>query len=252
MAKDEEGAAGQYLQGVLRGMRYRATWPPNGTIRLGSVGILVGGVFQLRGKLSDFGVSFQSERATAEKGNFVFQSNSGVKVTYKAAGDTSDLFQVVGKGSAGALVEFSRAGAIVFSAPSCTISRITNIRALEKQLSKVSDWRRRYVVVTEVVHAKTVTILASSSNASRVELRASADAPIGASLAGLSSGVKTASSSDVSIEIVASGPLTPLYKAEQFRRSLLRSGDGQMRPAAKKAAAKKAPAKKAVKRAAKR
>ena len=158
---------------------------------------------------------FKTSERPARANRFVFQSSSGVRVTFKARGQASDAFESIGKASAGALVEFGRTGAAVVSAPSCIINKIVDIRSLERQLSHVESWDRNYVIVTEVVMADTATILISNSDSSRIELRAQARGSLqGAGVAELSSGFRAVSSSGIGIEIVAEGGLTPFYRAD--------------------------------------
>lgn len=211
--------ARSYTTAVLRATGYRATWLPNETLEVGSVGYIEGGVFQERQHLRDFAVEFDVKGQQA-KARFVYQSSKGVTVTFKARGEASDLFERVGKASAGALVEFTRQGAAILSAPSCTISRIADFRKVERQLHRLKDWDGRYVIVTKLVAADTATILVSNSDSSHAELRAAGNLQAGgADLADLSAGFSTAKAHDVGIHIVAQGGLTPLYQAEHFKRS---------------------------------
>lgn len=211
--------AGRYTRSIFQSLRYRATWLPSETIRLGSYGFLRNGVFDERGQLKDLKVSVISSQRSA-KASFVYQSSDGVKITFKTKGQLSDLFQSIAAGSGGALVEFSREGAVVFSAPSCTVKRISNIRAVEAQLAGVDSWQRDLVVVTRVVQADSATILVSNSGKSRVELKARATTGAGSGLVNLGVGYSSASSTDMAVEIVAQGGLTPLYVVENYRRTL--------------------------------
>ncbi len=213
--------ARSYTTAILRALKYRATWLPNEVVELGSVGYLEDGVFHERQHLRDFGINFAA-KVEATRASFVYQSSSGVAVTFKARGEASEVFQGIGRASAGALIEFWRQGAAVLSAPSCRVGRILDFRSLERQLKYVEDWNSRYVIVTKVVTADSATILVSSSDHARVELRATANADIGsAELAELSAGFRAVVAHDVGIQIVAQGGLTPLYEAHPFTRGLI-------------------------------
>lgn len=210
----------QYTRSLQR-TGYRATWLPGETMELGAVGFLRDGLFDQRARLSDFGITFASRAGTGRTG-FEYQSSIGVKTSYKAAGESSAAFRGVGVTSAGVRFEFSRLGAVVFSAPRCVITQIDNKRALERKLRGVTDWDMGWVIVTKVVKATSATILLSGSSEAFVELRASGSvAPGGVDLADLAVGFSRARASGMAVNLVAEGQLTPLYEAFRMRRPAL-------------------------------
>jgi len=210
----------QYTRSLLR-TGYRATWLPGETMELGAIGFLKDGLFDQRARLRDFGISFAAKAGTGRTG-FEYQSSTGVKTSYKAAGEPSAVFRGIGVGSAGVRFEFSRLGAVVFSAPNCEITEIDNKRALERKLRSAHDWDMGWVVITKVVKAHSATILLSGSSEAFVELRASASAaPGGFDLADVAVGFSRARASGMAVNLVAQGRLTPLYEAFRMRQPAL-------------------------------
>lgn len=219
-----------YTVSMLRRTGYRATWFPSESLELGGVGFLLStGRFDQRARLRDFGVSFTSRRSGGSM-SFDHQSSSGVSCSVKAAGQEKGPFQWVGTASAGIRFEFSRAGAIVFSAPDCVVTEIDNKRALERRLRDVQDWDNGWVVVTRVVRAKHATILVSGEKGAFTELRANAGLSLGGvDLAELAVGFQKARSSSMSVDLVARGDLTPLFEAHQLAHPSWRSRDPKKR-----------------------
>jgi hypothetical protein len=190
-------------------------------MELGAVGFLKDGLFDQRARLKDFGISF-APRPDGGRTGFEYQSSTGVKTSYKAAGQASGAFRAVGVASAGVRFEFSRFGAVVFSAPNCVVSEIDNKRSLERKLRNTSDWDMGWVVITKILKARSATILVSGSTGAFVELRASGDiAPGGIVLADLAAGFSRARTSGMAVQSVAEGRLTPLYEAFRMRQPTL-------------------------------
>jgi hypothetical protein len=207
----------QYTFSILTNTGYRATWLPNERMELGAIGFLLeNGKFDQRADLSDLDVKWKRKpnRSTT---TVEYQSSSGVTQTVKIAGDEKGLFEAVGTASAGVRYDFSRAGAIVFSAPQCEIDEIDDKRNLERQLQTISGWESQWIVVTKVVLAKQTTILVSGDKGAFVELRASGSiAPSGVEIAEIAAGFQKAKHSNMSIHLVSQGNLSPLYEAHRL------------------------------------
>ena len=146
-----------------------------------------------------------------------YQSSAGVTQTVKLAGDQKGIFEAIGTASAGVRYDFSRAGAVVFSAPDCQIEEIDDKRSLERQLQGIFAWETGWIVITKVVRARHTTILVSGERGAFVELRASGSvAPSGVEIAEIAAGFQKAKHSNMSIHLVSQGNLTPLYEAHRL------------------------------------
>jgi hypothetical protein len=248
-----------YTRGVFRSLKMRATRLPQEGVALGDVGIMEDGVFERRTTLRKLGIRF-STRPGRTTASFDYSSRQGVSFSTKAAGETSNEFQSVGKAKAGVLIRFSRAGAVVFTVPSSRIVSISNLNDLQadlRRLDRSGVWERRWVVVTKIVEAESATILVSGSARAKVELRADAHIVAGSvDLADVGAGFSRASSQDMEIKLVAEGDLVPLYLVHELRttrtarhpvkgKRTLRRRRGVARKPAKKATARRRATKKA-------
>jgi hypothetical protein len=211
----------QYTRSLLLETRYRAVWLPSETIELGAIGFLEDGLFDQRARLKDFDVAFTTKTGEGRT-TFEYQSSTGVKTSYKAAGESAPAFHGIAKAHAGVRFDFTRFGAVVFSAPKCAITEIDNKRVLERRLRGVPDWDMKWVVVTKAVKAHSATILVSGTSGAFVELRASGDiGPSGVDLADLAVGFSRAGTSGMAVKLVAEGRLTPLYEAFRMQQPAL-------------------------------
>jgi hypothetical protein len=207
----------QYTFSILTNTGYRATWLPNERMELGAVGFLLdNGKFDQRANLRDFQVRYKPKpnRATT---TVEYQSSSGVTQTVKLETDEKGIFEAIGTASAGVRYDFSRAGAVVFSAPDCEIDEIDDKRGSERQLQGLSAWESGWIVITKVLLAKQTTILVSGDKGAFVELRASGSvAPTGVGIAEIAAGFQKAKHSNMSIHLVSQGNLTPLFEAHRL------------------------------------
>nr|HPQ97404.1 hypothetical protein [Thiolinea sp.] len=174
----------RYTREIYDNLRYRPTWLPGTPIRLGSVGVIENGIFRPVTALAQLNMAFDAV-TDSSRDTISYNSKSGVSITFKAAGDSNPRFEAVTQGSAGALVEFSRDGAVVLQLKGAASHRIADQPALYRALLRAvvlgdqAQWQRDWVVITEVVQAQSATILISDSAGSRLELKASgAIAPV--------------------------------------------------------------------------
>jgi hypothetical protein len=189
---------------------------PGEPLQVGSVGTLREGVFECETQAADLGVSLRSSKRTGST-SFAFQSSEGVTTTFKASGDPKGAFQSIGVASAGVRFDFSRKGAVVFSAPKCTSEAFRDRRALERALKSVDDWRSDWLIVTKIFVAPQATILVSAGERSHVELRANADltgptVPLGEIAVGFS----RARTSSMAVELIAEGNVPVLYEVSRL------------------------------------
>src|SRR5262245_11165169 len=128
--------AEKYLSDINGQTKLRATWPPGAPLTLGTVGELdEDGVFTPRGHISSFGITINIE--TSPSNPLLYQSQSGVQSTTKLKGQTSELFEYVGKAQAGARFQFENQAAFVVSIHDVTLQRISDQIALKYQLRQL-------------------------------------------------------------------------------------------------------------------
>ena len=213
-----------YTREVFNHLKYRPTWLPGTPIEIGTVGALEDGIFRPMTSLKTLGIRFTIRLDKAADGTLDFASETGVSVALKAAGELNPKFTAVAQGEAGALIEFSRAGAVVFQLRDVAFNRLEDQPELARAMLRLvtlgessNSWERDWVVITEVVEAGSATIAIASSADSKLELKASGTvAP--ASLVDASARFSVAAESQVSTKVIAQSGLTVLYRALRVKK----------------------------------
>jgi hypothetical protein len=212
-----------YTKDVYENLKYRPTWLPGTPVQLGTVGVIEDGIFRAVTDLSQLGIPFKVTLDSARDA-IDFTSEKGVSITFKAAGEANARFRALAKADAGALIEFSREGAVVLQLRDVSLNRISDQYALSRAMLRsiaVGDeskqWQRDWVVITEVARAGRATIVISDSGNSRLKLKASGStAPT--SLVDASAGLSVVAESQISTKVIAESGLTPLYRGLRVKR----------------------------------
>ncbi|HEY3421142.1 MAG TPA: hypothetical protein VGK23_11380 [Methanomassiliicoccales archaeon] len=212
-----------YAKEIYKNLKYRPTWLPGTPLALGTVGHFVNDQFIAVTDLTNLGIPFE-ETIDPDKDDIDFTSKKGVSITFKAAGETNDQFKAVAKAEAGALVEFSKEGAVVLQLRDVSLNRISDQAKLSRDMlrainddDEAKKWQRDWVVVTEVAKAGSSTIFISESKKSRLELKASGSA-MPTSLVDASANLSIATLSDVSTKVLAEAGLTPLFRGLRVKQ----------------------------------
>jgi hypothetical protein len=165
-----------YVRGVRKKLQYYyAAWLPNEVLGLGDVGTLEKGVFFRREtSLGLLGINF-TVRKDPNPTPFTLQSEKGVQIASKAAGEISTKAPNIPQVKAGVAVDFSTKGAFVVKAAKTYESTIEDIATLQKQiidLYKKERWNKEWVVIAKLVTAPSATIIVSRSSKGKIELAA--------------------------------------------------------------------------------
>lgn len=213
-----------YINDVYKNTQYRPTWLPGTPVELGTVGTMRDGVFVPVSSLAHLGISFDTLEDPVSDGQFDYASTGSTVVSFKAAGALNEQFKVLTTAEAGALVQFSREGAVVIQMKEVTSRRIADQPALFAALLKsVKDpdegrrWRRPWAAITETITAGSTTIVIAGAAGSSVELKAAGSIEP-ASLADVSAGFSIARQTAVNTSVVAKSGLTPLFRSVRVRR----------------------------------
>jgi len=212
----------KYTRELKRQFGYFATWLPGTPLKLGDIGVIKKNTFRRLANISDLRIPFEIIADTTPV-DIEYNSEKGVSVTIKAAGNLPLQGSSLRAEDAGITVEFSKKNAILFKANGVTNPSIKNqVEVGEKILSlyKKGKWNKDWVVITELAHAKSGTVLISSSSKGEVELKANAEVQ-GADIdiANSDLNLEIIFHKDVSTRIVAQEALTPLFKASQVKTS---------------------------------
>jgi hypothetical protein len=205
----------QYIKEMLVNHGYWAIWEPGVQLALGTVGEFQHEVFVPTSDLASYGINFKVKKDKTPS-NIEHQTAGNVVVAVKAKGETQGAFKTLSELDAGFGVDFERADAVLFVARGCYEERIADIDKLKRDVKALpgDTFPRGHAVITHLVQAQSATILISSSNGARIELKADADIghDIG-SIADVSAELSTAYQRAMGSYIVAASGLTPLFRA---------------------------------------
>jgi hypothetical protein len=219
-----------YISELSDSLKYLPTWLPTLELQLGSLVIAEEGVLRRVGHVGDYRLAFTPRTGTS-RATIEYSSAGGVSVTSKLAGQAVPGSNL-GKMEAGLIVKFSRANAVVFEASGCTSAEIADLPQLGRAIKKLYDagkWDRGLMLVSELIQAASVTIIISSGQAARIELKASGDVPEGGiKLSDLGAKLEAKHTRDVGFKIIASRGLTPFYRASGIKRTWL--GEARFKP----------------------
>jgi hypothetical protein len=213
-----------YASEVHDQLDYSAAWLPGADVALGDTMVEQDGVFHREGG-TPTGISFDTRTDKASDDQFSFQSQSGVDIHFKAAGEvpSGGLFQAIGKADAGAALDFSSANAVVFALHDVYVDRVENVGKLKSDLLGMifeGQFHEENAVVVEVVRAGSGTIVVSTSNSAKVEIRAKANIGQLTDLGNAELGLGLARYKDVGVNIVANNDLTPVFRVIRFKQTI--------------------------------
>lgn len=213
-----------YTSEIRRALKHHAVWLPASSVELGTIGEIQDGLFVPLDTITRaLKIAVQAEPVAGQAtDSLTYQSTGGVTFQTKASGATSAMFKFIGQAEAGMVVNFSREGACLVSLRGYRTQRIANQLALRRELiSRVDDsWKPSYAIVTEVVLAKSGTILVSEDSSASIEIAATADLTqpvldIGDAALGLS----VAHTSGKLFSVVGASNLTPLFRGIRMTRT---------------------------------
>ena len=210
-----------YRKAVARHLKpYHANWLPGDPRQLGDYGVLDNGIFIPKGNIRNLGISFD----TIEDPNLdqhTFLAGKDVNLEFNAAGT------VPGVANASAKVKMKNAWSVFFHAIGGNSSRVKNKVELEAQIldfyrNNRDRWKRRYVVVTDLIEAgRTIVAVSSSSNA-EIIVEAKGEADIFIDLQDSSIEIKLGSSSNVGYQIIGDSGMDVLLGFSRIHRKDLR------------------------------
>ena len=127
----------------------------------------------------------------------------------------------LGQADAGLVVEFKKAGAVVFSAKNGRKYRLKNSLQIGQEIEKryeAGQWKKEWLIVSEVIIADSGTIIISQSGNVNVELKAKGSLGAGSlKLSDLDLDFANQVDSSKAITVKAEEGLTPLYNLSGIR-----------------------------------
>jgi hypothetical protein len=205
---------------------YLATWLPTVVVEPGDIGVITNYEFQKVGTLDAMGIRTRKTEPRA-RGSFDFRSKGAVRVEAKVAGQIPAIQSSLADTDTGLVVQFTRRNAVAFKADDCKSVMLEDLERIGSEvlgLYHTNSWPDDYVVVTEVLLAKSTTALISNGDHARIELRATAGIQADQlSLASAEAKFITQRETNMGLSVIAKGGLTPLFRARAIRKRLLRA-----------------------------
>jgi hypothetical protein len=201
---------------------YRPTWLPNTPIKIGDVGILEDDVFIKESTLNEHGIYF--EVAISESDATIdFSSECGITLKTKLEGKIDPSATSLGKADAGFIIEFNDENGFIFKAKGSRTSVISNLGAVKREVLRrfnEGNWAKNWVIISELIEAKSATILLSGQAGSKVELKAQGDLNVSTmDIADASLNLKLESGQTLAATILGQQKITPLYRIIGVKQS---------------------------------
>lgn len=211
-----------YKTNLKEHFQYHATWLPSRPIEIGQVGMLHDKVFTPYTSLEKLGIEAVVKTKTSED-SLSYTSEGSVAFTTKLSGQMPpDVSAGLAEADAGIVVELNKENAIVFKIKGFDTHQIENLAEVEEAVLKLygtNAWKGKYVIITEVIEARSATILISNSSNAKLELKANAKVQADKiDIADAALELTPVRKSGLSTEIIAEGGITPLYKIMGIKR----------------------------------
>jgi len=163
-----------------------------------------------------------AERPDPDPSPLNFQSESGVEISFKAAGQINPNMPNLPQADAGAAVKFSGLGAFLFNAPESYEPSIENIVHVQKEILdayKQGRWNSSWVVIVRLVYTPTATIIVSKSSDAEIELAAQGDiSTTSFNLGEANISLTTCHMKNEVVYIPVAKEITPLFQVAKIKR----------------------------------
>jgi hypothetical protein len=212
-----------YSKGIKRKLKnYWAAWLPSTRFSIGDIGTLNGYLFEKVGSLRELKLRYYAE-PDGDPSPLDLTSESGVALSFKAAGETSPKFAHLGAGDAGLKIDFGSEGAFILQAPETRDSEIADRLNLQRQIIGAfteGNWDKDWLVVTRVLKAASATVLLSKSSNASLELSAKANlAGDVAALGAADAGITVKYQQGDTMTMIGARNVTPLFQLSRLKTS---------------------------------
>lgn len=196
-----------YTKTLYKEFSLFATWLPAASIELGTVGTLDGYRFIPKGDLKSYGIAFEAV-ASPRNNAMSFKTAGGVDISLKAGAEQPGVVKGVVN------IGFTKDKSILLELNGIKVRRIKDQIALAKQIKQLDDekkWDRKHFVVTEVIEAKSGTIITSQAKGGSISIEASGSEATGIDLSGLDTELNVTAEKSIGVQVVGDKGLTPLF-----------------------------------------
>ena len=215
-----------YITEIHHNLGYIATWLPSVQMELGDVVTFGDAGFQRVAGLKDFGIKFKT-RSDTNLSTYDYSSAGAVAIVANVGAQARIPGSKGGKPQAKVTVQFNRANAVVYHAVGCQASAIADQDGLGREITfryENDKWPKERFVVTELIKARSATIVISGTAGAKLDLVAKGAIQASSiNLADVRAKLEIASSTNIGLQIVAQSDLTPMFRASGMRLRFLRS-----------------------------
>lgn len=195
---------------------YRATWDPALPLQIGDlVKIDDFGVLNTRGSLSDKGIQAVT-RTSVSPLDLKLSSQQGIQVNVKAAGTLPVATSTLANADAGFNIQFGKNNGVLFNISGYKTTMITNLDEIEAKVLEQyrnKTWDADLLIITNLIQADSATIIISDQGSASIDLKASANVNAATlKITDASLGLTCTSQTGSTLQFIALGGLTPLYK----------------------------------------
>lgn len=202
---------------------YRPTWLPTKPIQIGDVGILENNVFDKVSTLKKYGIFFEAQ--TSENDAAIdFSSERGITLVTKLEGKVDPKAINLGEADAGFIIEFNHKNGFIFRLNGSRTSIISNLGRVKEEVLKrfkEGEWDKDLVIISELIEAKSATILVSGQAGNKVELKAQGNLNVSTmDIADACLNLRLESGQALAATILGQEGITPLYRAIGVKQPL--------------------------------
>jgi hypothetical protein len=157
------GLADTFQRELRAQLRFHAAWyPVANTFRVGTYGLVEGGVLRPLGHVADdFGVDLGESQASPAAGPSAFES-AGVVTVRTVAGAAVNALPDVGDLDAKLSFTFKNANSAVFKAATLTLEEMPSVNRVAHLLAGHPTWEKRFRIVSGVYRAEAPVVLIAS------------------------------------------------------------------------------------------
>jgi hypothetical protein len=203
-----------YAEAVHRNFRrFFANYPPNSPVGIGALGFVRNYVFDVD-RVNALKPATKID--SGHDGTFAFQHGKSISFSSVSKGELQAGGNLAS--SAKLSISFGHGKSIFFNAAGCTVRVVADRDRLAKEiLSRFArkEWNAEHVIVTGIVKASALTLLATSDSGGSVELTATSDVP-SIDLANASTRLKALQSTSVQTQFVTARSTVPLLIVGQI------------------------------------
>lgn len=197
----------KYDKRLRQVLGYRAVWEPGASVSLGDVGTIKNGIFVDLARLSDYGVSYRTEKR--QKAALTLNAQGVSETLFQAGVEVPSVTALKQGATAELKIKFSAANSYHLKTTELSGEDIDDLAQVGRRIAGLGDWPfAKYWIVWRILSAKDFTFLGSIKRNRELSLSGSAKAIAKYCESGASAGLTRSSGLNLDLEILGSkGPI---------------------------------------------